>query len=649
VTTMESVRASDLAKELDMTMAELTTALGDLGVPIPGPAAMVDAETVQVAREMYGKKGAGAKTVEILPGATVKDLATAMGLAAADVQKKLMSMGVLAAVNQRLSPDAARKLAGIYGFEVRIKVEVKPDATTAAVKPKHKSPGGGTQTRPPVVTIMGHVDHGKTTLLDAIRKTKVVEGEFGGITQHIGAYQVEVDHEGAKRKITFLDTPGHAAFTAMRARGASVTDIAILVVAADDGIMPQTIEAINHAKAAGVPIIVAINKIDKPDANPDRIKTQLTEHELVPREYGGDVECVPVSAKQNIGLDDLLEYILFQADVMDLKADPHGKPQGVIVEAKQEIGRGPVATVLVEQGTLRVGESVVCGLAHGKVRAMMNERGERLNKALPATPVEITGLSVVPAAGDKLEVVKDERTARQTAEQRAQKQRATRLANSSRVTLEEVMRRITQGELKELKIVIKADVQGSVEAVIGQLQQIKQEEVKLRILHSGVGNIGENDVMLASSSDALVIGFNVKTDSNAQAVAEREHIDVRTFNIIYELTASVERAMKGMLDPIFEEFALGKATVRQRFQTPKGIVIAGSYVTEGKIVRNAQCRVLRGGVVVHTGKIDSLKHIKEDVREMAAGYECGIVVADLTDVKVDDVLEAFEMRQVERK
>jgi len=649
------MRVTDLAKELEMTVGELTKALEDLGVPVPGPAAIIDADTAQAVREMFGKAPADKKVAEIAPGATVKDLATAMGLSASDVQKKLMSMGVLAAVNQRLSPDAARKLAGIYGFQVKIKLEQKPEAggdgtAVAKPKPKHKAPGGGTQPRPPVVTIMGHVDHGKTTLLDAIRKTNVVEGEFGGITQHIGAYQVEVEHEGEKRKITFLDTPGHAAFTAMRARGASVTDIAILVVAADDGIMPQTVEAINHAKAAEVPIIVAINKIDKPDANPDRIKTQLTEYELVPREYGGETETVPVSAKAKTGIDDLLENILFQADLMELKADPHAaKPQGVIVEAKQEVGRGPVATVLVQQGTLRVGDNVVCGLAHGKIRAMMNERGERLNKALPAMPVEITGLSIVPAAGEKLEVVKDERTARQLAEQRAETQRANRLSSAHRMTLEDVARRIREGEAQELKVIVKADVQGSVEAVIGQLKQIRIDEVRLRVIHSGVGNIGENDVTLAASTDAIVIGFNVRADGPAQAAAEREHIDIRTFNIIYELTDAVERAMKGMLAPIFEEVALGKAVVRQRFQTPKGIVIAGSYVTEGKIVRNAQARLVRGGETLHTGKIDSLKHIKEDVREMAQGYECGIVVADLVDVKVDDVIECFEMKQVERK
>jgi translation initiation factor IF-2 len=644
-----TTRVSELAKELEMTSAELIKALEDLGVAVPGPAAMIDADTAQAMREMFGKKNGGAKTVEIPAGATVKDLATAMGIAAADVQKKLMSMGVLAAVNQRLSPDAARKLAGVYGFDVRIKLEPKPETPVSPAKPKHKSPGGGPSLRPPVVTIMGHVDHGKTTLLDSIRKTNVVEGEFGGITQHIGAYQVEIDHEGQKRKITFLDTPGHAAFTAMRARGASVTDIAILVVAADDGIMPQTVEAISHAKAAEVPIIVAVNKIDKPDANPDRVKTQLTEYELVPTDYGGETECVNVSAKNQTGIEDLLEHIAFQADLMELRADPHAKSYGVIVEAELEVGRGPVATVLVQQGTLRVGDVVVCGLAFGKVRAMMNERGERLNKALPATPVEILGLNAVPQAGDKLEVVKDEKTARQIAEQRAQQQRTNRLATASgRMTLEDFARQAREGESKELRIIVKADVQGSVEAVVGQINQIEQDEVKIRVLHSGVGNIGEGDVTLAAASSAVVIGFNVRADQQAQAAAEREHIDVRTYNIIYELTDAMERAMKGMLAPVFEEIPLGKAVCRATFRTPKGIVIVGSYVTEGKIVRNSEARVHRGNEVIFTGKIVSLKHIKDDVREMAQGFECGIVIDDFIDAQVGDVIEAFEMRQVER-
>ncbi|MCC6730655.1 MAG: translation initiation factor IF-2 [Chthonomonadales bacterium] len=640
------IRVSELASELGMGGAELVSALGDLGVPVPGPAAIVDADTAQAMREMFGKQTDGARVVEMSSAATVKDLADAVGASAADVQKKLMAMGVLASINQRLGADVARKLASAYGVRLRPKLE--PKAAAPAAPAKHKGPGGGPQSRPPVVTIMGHVDHGKTTLLDAIRHTNVVEGEFGGITQHIGAYQVDVDFEGEKRRITFLDTPGHAAFTAMRARGASVTDIAILVVAADDGIMPQTIEAIDHARAAEVPIIVAINKIDKPEAEPDRVKTQLTEYNLVPREYGGDIECVPVSAKTGQGVNDLLEHIAFQADVMELRADPYARPRGVIVEARQEVGRGPVATVLVQQGTLRVGDAVVCGLAHGRVRAMMNERGERLNKATPAMPVEILGLSVVPQAGDRLDEVKDERTARQSAEQRARTSRANRLATAQRVTLEDLYRRIREGETKELNLVVKADVQGSVEAVVGQLQQLPQDEVGVRVIHSGVGNIGENDIMLASASSAVVIGFNVRADQPAQAAAEREHIEVRTFHVIYELTESVERAMKGMLEPIYEEIALGKAEVRATFRTPRGVIIAGCYVTEGKIVRNAAVRVRRGRDVVYTSKVDSLKHLKDDAREIAQGFECGIVVADFADVQIGDVLEVFEQRQVER-
>jgi translation initiation factor IF-2 len=629
-----------------MTAAELITQLKDLGLEVTGPDQNIDDETAQTIRELNPQ---AVKTVEFAAGGTVKDLAVGMGVQPAAVQKKLMDMGVLAAVNQRLSPDAARKLASLYGFTVKAKSEpLTPKTQPSTAKAKHKAPGGGTVPRPPVVTILGHVDHGKTSLLDAIRETNVVQGEFGGITQHIGAYQVEIDHEGEKRKITFLDTPGHAAFTQMRARGASVTDIAILVVAADDGIMPQTIEAINHAKAAEVPIIVAVNKIDKPEANPDRVKTQLTEHDLVPREFGGDVETVPVSAKTRQGLDDLLLNIAFQADLMELKADPHGKVHGVIVEARQETGRGPVATVLVQQGTLKIGDSVVCGLSYGKVRAMTNERGERLQKAGPATPVEITGLGTVPAAGDKLETVKDDKVARQIALERQEKARSTRLTAQSKTTLEDLYRKIREGEQLEMNLVVKGDVQGSVEAVVGQLNQLDQSEVKLRILHTGVGNIGQDDVMLASASSAVVIGFNVRSDQQAQQAAEREHVQVLTFNIIYELTDAVERAMKGRLAPVYEDVELGKAEVRAQFRTPKGVVIAGCYVTEGKMVRNQNIRVRRAGEVVFTGKLDSLKHIKDDVREMAAGYECGIVIGDFTDVQVGDVLECFETRQVER-
>jgi translation initiation factor IF-2 len=643
---MTGSRVSDLAKELGIAPADLVATLNDLGVAVPGIAAIIDGDTAQAVREMYAQPADGGRVAEVAASATVKDLATALNVSAADLQKKLMAMGILSGITQRLAPDVAKQLAAAYGYTLKVKA---PEIKAAAVAPqRHKGPGGGPTVRPPVVTIMGHVDHGKTTLLDAIRNTKVVDGEFGGITQHIGAYQVEVEYEGEKRKVTFLDTPGHAAFTAMRARGASVTDIAVLVVAADDGIMPQTVEAIDHARAAEVAVIIAINKMDRPDANPDRIKTQLMEHNLVPREYGGDIECLPMSAKTGQGIEELLELLAFQADVMELKADAHGKASGVIVEAQQEAGKGPVATVLVQEGTLRVGDCIVCGLAHGRIRAMMNERGDRLTKATPATPVEVLGLSMVPMAGDKMIVVKDEREARQTAEKRAEHQRAARLTKVTRVTLEDIRRRIQEGAAKELLIVLKGDVQGSVEAVAGQLQQLPQEEVSLRILHSGVGNIGENDVMLASAAEAVVIGFNVRADQQAQMAAQRENVDVRTYQIIYELTESVERAMKGMLAPIYEEIPLGTAEVRAHFRTPRGVIIAGCYVTSGKILRNAQVRIRRGRDIILESRIDSLKHIKDDVREMAQGFECGMVIGDYTEVQTGDIIEAYQMREVER-
>ncbi|MBM3496772.1 MAG: translation initiation factor IF-2, partial [Armatimonadetes bacterium] len=529
---MAATRVSELAKELGMTTAEMMTSLTDLGVPVPGPAAIVDADTAQALREMFAPGDPSAtRTVELSPSATVTDFADAIGVSPSEVQKKLMSEGILASVNQRLAADAVKRLTSLYSVTLKMKVAARPAPAPA----KHRG-HGGPQTRPPVVTIMGHVDHGKTTLLDSIRNAHVVDGEFGGITQHIGAYQTEVESEGEKRKITFLDTPGHAAFTAMRARGASVTDIAVLIVAADDGVMPQTIEAIDHARAADVPIIVAINKMDRPDANADKIKTQLTEHNLVPREYGGDVECVPISAKTGSGIEDLLEHILFVADVRELKADPHGRASGTIVEARQEVGRGAVATALVREGTLRVGDCVVSGLAFGKIKAMSNDRGERLHKATPAMPVEVIGLSSVPQAGDTIEAVKDEREARQITTRRAEKQRNARLASSGqRITLEDMSRRIREGEAKELLLVVKGDVQGSVEAVVGALQNLPQDEIGLRVIHSGVGAIGENDVMLASASGAVILGFNVRSDQQAQSASEREHVDIRTYQVIYEL------------------------------------------------------------------------------------------------------------------
>lgn len=642
---MAGTRVSDLAKELGMSNAEMVQALTELGIAVPGPAALIDSDTAQDLRELYAPEGSTAEAVELPANATVKDLAEALGIAASDLQKKLMDLGVLASINQRVNPEDARKLAASYGRAVKIKVAPKVQGAPT----RRKGPATGPQSRPPIVTVMGHVDHGKTTLLDNIRQTNVVSGEYGGITQHIGAYQVEVHVEGESRRITFLDTPGHAAFTAMRARGASVTDIAVLVVAADDGIMPQTQEAIDHARAAEVPIVVAINKMDRPDANPDRIKTQLAEIGLVPREYGGEVECIPISALKGEGIADLLENLVFLADVLDLKADPAAPATGVIVEARLEVGRGAVATALVREGTLRCGDSIVCGLASGKIRAMTDDRGERVNRAAPAMPVEIIGLSQAPQAGDALEVVRDERTARQIAQNRAEAARSVRTSQkTNRVTLESLLSGVAQGEKPELRIVVKGDVQGSVEAVVGLLDTLPMDEVDLRVLRSGVGAITENDVQLAAASGAVIIGFNTRADQQAQAAAEREHIDIRTYQVIYELSSAIERAMKGLLAPVYEEAHLGKAEVRATFRTPRGTIIAGCYVIDGKVVRNANARVRRGRDVVFTGKIDSLKHIKDDVREMATGFECGIVLDGYTDVQEGDVIEAYESRQVER-
>jgi translation initiation factor IF-2 len=652
MTAIAGTRLSELAKELKMTVAELVKALQDLGVSGTGPTALIDVDTANMVRGLLSRAGGADKVVEAPLDATVKDLANAMGIKPQDAQKKLVQMGQLVAVTQKLNRTLAEQLVASYGFTLKTKVDPKPAAPAAAPAHKHKAPGGAGQARQPVVTIMGHVDHGKTTLLDYIRKAHVVEGEFGGITQHIGAYQVEVEHAGEQRKITFLDTPGHAAFTEMRARGASVTDIVVLVVAAEDGIMPQTVEAINHAQAAGVPIIVAINKIDRPDARPDRIKQQLTEHNLVVEDYGGDIIAVPISAKTGEGVANLLEYILLVAEVQELKADFGGRASGAVIEARIEPGRGPVATVLVQSGTLHVGDSIVAGITFGRVRSMMNERGERLQKATPATPVEVQGLDAAPNAGDAFEVVKDDKEARVAAEKRSEKQRASRLTGSSRLTLDDLSRQAAEGRIKDLNVIVKGDVQGSVEAVLGQLQKLeenkKEDEVRLSVKMSGVGPIGEADVNFALATSAIVIGFNVRADAAAQRAAERGGVDIRLYNIIYDLVEDIDKAMKGMLTPIYEETALGKAEVRQTFRTPKGVVIAGCYVTEGKLLRSAQLRVRRGRDVLFTGAIDSLRHIKDDVKEMAQGFECGVTIQDYTDYQVGDILECFEMTQVAR-
>ena len=492
---------------------------------------------------------------------------------------------------------------------------------------------------------MGHVDHGKTTLLDSIRKTKVTEGEAGGITQHIGAYQVTVND----KKITFLDTPGHAAFTTMRARGAQITDITILVVAADDGVMPQTIEAINHAKAAEVPIIVAVNKMDKPGANPDRVMQELTEHGLVPEDWGGDTIFVQMSAKKGEGIDTLLEMILLVGEVEEYKANPNRRANGTVIEAQLDKGRGPVATLLVQNGTLRVGDPIVVGPTFGRVRAMVNDLGRRVKEAGPSTPVEITGLNEVPQAGDLFIVFEDEKTARHVGETRASRQLASQRNEKTRVTLDNLFEQMKQGEMKELNIILKADVQGSAEALGASLQKIEVEGARVKIIHSGAGAITESDIILATASNAIVIGFNVRPDANAKRAAESENVDVRLHRIIYKAIEEIEAAMKGMLDPEFEEKIIGQAEVRTTFKVSKIGTIAGSYVTEGKITRDSGIRLIREGVVVFEGEIDTLKRFKDDVKEVATNYECGITIKNFNDLKEGDIIEAYVMEEIERK
>ena len=578
------------------------------------------------------------KTIRIGESLSVKDLAGKMSREVNEVIKKLMMLGVMATINQEIDFDTASLIAGEFG----VTVEELPPEVDPTVIPEIEDDPSTLVHRPPVVTVMGHVDHGKTSLLDAIRQTHVTSQEAGGITQHIGAYQVV--QQG--KKIVFLDTPGHEAFTSMRARGAQVTDIAILVVAADDGVMPQTIEAINHAKAAKVPIIVAINKMDKPDANPDRVQQQLTEYGLVAEAWGGDTIMVPVSAYKKTGISDLLEMILLVADVQDLKANPNRPAVGTIVEAELDKGKGPVATVLVQNGTLRIGDSIIAGTAFGKVRAMTNDRGEKVKKAGPATPVEVIGLSDVPQAGDILAAV-DERTARNIAEKRLAKSKADAVTQSQKVTLEDLFQQIKEGSVKDLNLLVKADVQGSIEALRQSLESMKNKEVRVIIVHSGVGAINESDVMLASASNALIIGFNVRPDANARKAAEAEKVDMRMYRVIYDAINDVEAAMTGMLAPEFREVVIGRVEVRQVFNIPKGVV-AGSFVQEGKITNTAQVRLLRNGIVVHEGKLESLRRFKDDVREVAAGYECGITLERYRDVKEGDIIEAFVMEQIPR-
>ena len=572
---------------------------------------------------------------------TVQELAKKLHREPSEIIKKLFMLGVMATINQTLDKDAIELIAAEYGVEVE--EEIRVDLTDLESLITEDAPENLVE-RPSVVTIMGHVDHGKTTLLDSIRKTKVTEGEAGGITQHIGAYQVTVND----KKITFLDTPGHAAFTTMRARGAQVTDITILVVAADDGVMPQTIEAINHAKAAEVPIIVAVNKMDKPAANPDRVMQELTEHGLVSEAWGGDTIFVPISAKQGEGIDTLLEMILLVGEVEEYKANPSRKANGTVIEAQLDKGRGSVATLLVQNGTLKIGDPIVVGNSFGRVRAMVNDLGRRVKDAGPSTPVEITGLNEVPQAGDRFVVFDDEKTARHVGEIRAARQLASQRNEKTRVTLDNLFEQMKQGEMKELNIILKADVQGSAEALAASLQKIEVEGARVKIIHSGAGAITESDIILATASNAIVIGFNVRPDVNAKRAAESENVDVRLHRIIYKAIEEIEAAMKGMLDPEFEEKIIGQAEVRTTFKVSKIGTIAGSYVIEGKITRDSGIRLIREGVVVFEGEIDTLKRFKDDVKEVATNYECGITIKNFNDIKEGDIIEAFVMEEIER-
>ncbi|HEU4341357.1 MAG TPA: translation initiation factor IF-2 [Candidatus Binatia bacterium] len=586
---------------------------------------------------------ASKRVIKISEVITVGDLAREMGVKAGEVIKKLMGMGMMATINQVLDADTATLIASEFDHQVE---NVAFDAESVLeVEHQVEEPESALVARSPVVTIMGHVDHGKTSLLDAIRSTHVTAQEHGGITQHIGAYHVQVDG----RSVTFLDTPGHEAFTAMRARGAKVTDIVVLVVAADDGVMPQTVEAINHARAAEVPIIVAVNKIDRPDANPERVKRGLADQGLVAEDWGGDTVFAPVSAKTHEGIPHLLEMLLLQADILDLKANPEKLARGTIVEAKLDRGRGPVATVLVQEGTLRVGDAFVCGVFHGRVRAMIDDRGHKVEAAAPSLPVEILGLQGVPQAGDSFVAVADEAKARQVAEFRQSRQREAELVKSSKVSLEELYDQIKTGDVKELRVVLKADVQGSVEALTEALSRLSTDEVKLRVIHGSVGGITESDILLAAASNAIVIGFNVRPESKGAALAAQEGVDVRLYTIIYEAVADVRAAMEGMLEPTYREQTQGRLEIRQTFNIQGVGTVAGCYVTEGKIQRGSLVRLLRDQVVVHEGKLGTLKRFKDDVREVSAGYECGLSIEGFQDIKQGDAVEAYERVPVIRR
>lgn len=679
---MQKTRVYKLAQELNMTSKELIEKLEELDIKVTNHMSSLSIEEAEVIIELLGDKREekeenmtkteveDIKDIEtikeqpkqeiepeemdfeeeeaydsnaIIIGDTivVGDLAKKLDIAASEVIMKLIKLGIMANINQEIKFETAEKIA--VDYDISLEREVKEEEVADIIIEEDEAED--LKPRPPIVTVMGHVDHGKTSLLDSIRNTRVTDREAGGITQHIGASEVTVNG----KKVVFLDTPGHEAFTEMRSRGAKVTDIAILVVAADDGIMPQTVEAINHSKAAGVPIIIAINKIDKPSANIERVRQELSEKGLLVEEWGGDVIDVPVSAKTGENIDTLLEMVLLVAEMEELKANPDRNAVGTVIESNLDKGRGPVATVIISNGTLKVGDPIVAGSSYGKVRAMINDKGKRIKKAPPSTPVEILGLNEVPNAGDQFVVLASDKAARIIAENRKEKIRDEQMKASSKISLEDLFEKMQHGELKELNIIVKADVQGSVEAVRQSIEKLSNEEVSVRVIHGGVGAITESDIMLASASNAIVIGFNVRPSTGANTLVEREKVDMRTYRIIYEAIEDIEKAMKGMLDPEYVEEELGKAEIRLPFKVPNAGMVAGSYVISGKILRNAKARLVRDGIVVYDGTIDSLRRFKDDVKEVATGYECGIGLTNFNDIKEGDIIEAYIIKEVERK
>ncbi|EOU1600570.1 translation initiation factor IF-2 [Clostridium perfringens] len=677
---MSKIRVYELAKELRVPSKVLINVLMDeFGVEVKNHMSVIEDEDAALIKELLAgseanselvaeyeaelaeevnnaakkkkkrKKGSeddnleqDVEVIEIGKTITVKELAEKLNKPVNDVIKTLIFTGVMAAINQEIDFETAEKVAEKYEVAVYEKEE---ENTLEEFEEETDVEEENLAKRPPIITVMGHVDHGKTSLLDAIRKSKVTSTEAGGITQHIGAYTVEVNGE----TLTFLDTPGHEAFTAMRARGAQITDVVILVVAADDGIMPQTVEAINHCKAANVPMIVAINKMDREGANPDRVKQELTEHGLVVEDWGGDIIAVPVSAKTRENIDTLLEMVLLTSEMQELKADAGRKAKGTVVEAKLDKGRGAVATLLVQNGTLHMGDSIIVGSTYGRIRAMFDDSGKKIKSAGPSIPVEVLGLSEVPAAGDRFTVVKDEKTARNMAEARKEKIRQESFATSHRVSLEDLYSQIKEGSVKELSVIVKADVQGSVEAIKASLEKLSTDDVKVRVIHGAVGAISETDITLAAASNAIVIGFNVRPDNNAVAASERDGVEVKTYRVIYDAIEDIKSAMIGMLDPEYKEVVLGTAEIRATYKISNVGTIAGGYVLTGKLVRNADVRVIREGIVIFESKLASLKRFKDDVKEVNAGYECGFSVEKFNDIKEGDIIEAYIMEAVQRK